>query len=62
MADVAVVAVVAVVAEVAVVAVVAVAALPVILPLIEFVIPETFHEEEYEVYLFSMLPKLIPQL
>ena len=32
------------------------------IPLIEFVIPETFHEVEYEVYLFSMLPKLIPQL
>ena len=30
------------------------------IPIIEFVIPETFHEVEYNVYLFSMLPKSIP--
>ena len=30
------------------------------IPHIEFVIPEKFHEVEYKVYLFSMLPKSIP--
>lgn len=29
---------------------------------IKFVIPEKIHEVEYRVYLFSMLPKSIPQL
>ena len=32
------------------------------IPLIEFVIPEKLPEVEYKVYLFSMLPKTIPQL
>ena len=32
------------------------------IPHIKFVIPEKFHEVEYRVYLFSMLPKSIPQL
>ena len=32
------------------------------IPHIEFFIPKEFHEVEYKVYLYSMLPKMIPQL